>query len=63
MDKNQIIEKIEALADLKHRATMKHINADRMGDSSLRRHGNELDDKFDKELEQFALMIVNQLKH
>lgn len=62
MDKYDIISKIEELADLKHRAEMKHINADRMGESYLRKKGYELDDKFEDEVEKFASELVDRMK-
>ena len=62
MDKYDIISKIEELADLKHRAEMKHINADRMGDSYLRKEANELDDKFEAETEKVASELVDRMK-
>ena len=62
MDKYDIISKIEELADLKHRAEIKHINADRMGESYLRKKGYELDEKFEAETDKFASDLVDRMK-
>ncbi len=52
MDRDEIESKIRDLIDLNHRAQMKHTNADRMGDRSLRRQGNDLDKEFETKLKK-----------
>lgn len=58
MDEDYLRDKIEELCDLKHRAEMKHINADRMGDRYLRKQGYELDAKAEQEVEKFINEIL-----
>lgn len=58
MDEGYLRDKIEELCDLKHMAEMSHINADRMGDRSLRKQGYELDAKAELEIEKFVNEIL-----
>lgn len=62
MNKSEIIDKVAELAELFHKASMKHINADRMGDSYLRSQGNELEDQFQIDLDKFAQKLVDRMK-
>lgn len=59
-----IEDKIDELVSLYHRVQMKHINADRMGDSFLRKEGYKLEEEYETKRQEFLnYCLLAQASH